>query len=75
MAEITRSLISRVGVDLAKNVIQVHAVADVGLRVVARAIKREQFLGLRWRETAQPWTGGERTTRRRKKRVLCAHVR
>ena len=48
MAEITRVLIAlivRVGVDLAKNVIQVHAVDGAGRRVVWRAIKREQFLG------------------------------
>ena len=47
MAEITRvlfALIVRVGVDLAKNVIQVHAVDRTGRRVVSRAIKREQFL-------------------------------
>ena len=47
MAEITRALsalIVRVGVDLAKNVIQVHAVDGAGRRVVSRAIKREQFL-------------------------------
>ena len=47
MAEITRALIAlivRVGVDLAKNVIQVHAVDGAGRRVVWRAIKREQFL-------------------------------
>ena len=47
MAEITRVLIAlivRVGVDLAKNVIQVHAVDASGRRVVARAIKRDQFL-------------------------------
>ena len=47
MAEITRvlfALIVRVGVDLAKNVIQVRAVDRTGRRVVARAIKREQFL-------------------------------
>jgi transposase len=44
MAEITRALIARVGVDLAKNVIQVHAVDAAGRRVVARAFKREQFL-------------------------------
>ena len=39
MAEITRVLIAlivRVGVDLAKNVIQVHAVDASGRRVVAR---------------------------------------
>ena len=44
MAEITRALIARVGVDLAKNVIQVHAVDAAGRRVVTRAFKREQFL-------------------------------
>src|ERR1700694_2178157 len=44
MAEITRALIVRVGVDLAKQVIQVHAVDAAGRRVVARAIKRDQFL-------------------------------
>ena len=47
MREITRALIVRVGVDLAKNVIQVYAVDRVGLRVTARAIKRDQFLA--WR--------------------------
>jgi transposase len=36
MAEITRALMARVGVDLAKNVIQVHAVDAAGARVVAR---------------------------------------
>ena len=39
MAEITRvlfALIVRVGVDLAKNVIQVHAVDRTGRRVVSR---------------------------------------
>jgi transposase len=44
MAEITRALIARVGVDLAKNVIQVHAVDGAGRRVAARAFKREAFL-------------------------------
>jgi transposase len=44
MAEVTRALIARVGVDLAKNVIQVHAVDAAGRRVVARAFKRDQFL-------------------------------
>lgn len=45
MSEITRlmELIVRVGVDLAKNVIQVHAVDASGRRVVARALKRDQF--------------------------------
>ena len=44
MSEITRALIARVGVDLAKQVIQVHAVDASGRRVVARAFKRDQFL-------------------------------
>lgn len=38
------SEITRVGVDLAKRVIQVHAVDAAGRRVVARALKREQFM-------------------------------
>ena len=44
MAEITRGLIARVGVDLAKQAIQVHAVDAAGHRLVARAFKRDQFL-------------------------------
>ena len=46
MSEITRLMlmIVRVGVDLAKSVIQVHAVDAAGRRVVARALKRDQFL-------------------------------
>ena len=36
-------LIVRVGVDLAKNLIQVHAVDATGRRLVARAFKRDQF--------------------------------
>lgn len=44
MAEITRALIARVGVDLAKQVIQVHAVDAQGRRVVGRAFKRDQFV-------------------------------
>ena len=44
MAEITRALIARVGVDLAKLVIQVHAVDAAGRRVVGKALKRDQFL-------------------------------
>ena len=43
MGESTRGLIARVGVDLAKQVIQVHAVDSAGRRVVARAFKRDQF--------------------------------
>jgi transposase len=44
MTEITRALIARVGVDLAKDVIQVHAVDGAGRRIVARSFKREPFL-------------------------------
>jgi transposase len=45
MSEITRLmlLIVRVGVDLAKNLIQVHAVDAAGKRVVTKALKRDQF--------------------------------
>ena len=45
MSEITRLMlmIVRVGVDLAKNLIQVHAVDAAGRRVVAKAFKRDQF--------------------------------
>ncbi|HSV35331.1 MAG TPA: IS110 family transposase [Ramlibacter sp.] len=38
------SEITRVGVDLAKRVIQVHAVNASGLRVTARALPRQKFL-------------------------------
>ena len=38
------SLISRVGVEIAKQVIHVHAVDGAGRREVARALKRDQFL-------------------------------
>lgn len=44
MYEITRGAIVRVGADLAKRVIQVHAVDGAGRRVVGRALKRDQFL-------------------------------
>ena len=44
MDEITRGAIVRVGADLAKRVIQVHAVDAAGRRVVGRALKREQFM-------------------------------
>lgn len=46
MSEITRgamSAIVRVGVDLAKQVIQVHGVDSGGRRVVGRTLKRDQF--------------------------------
>lgn len=38
------SKVTRVGVDLAKNVIQVHAVDAAGKVVTSRALKRERFL-------------------------------
>ena len=44
MGEITRALIARAGVDLAKRVIQVHAVDAAGRRVASRALKRDQFM-------------------------------
>lgn len=47
MNEITRgtkNAIVRVGVDLAKQVIQVHGVDGAGQRVVGRTLKRDQFL-------------------------------
>jgi transposase len=44
MSESTRRLIARVGVDIAKQVIHVHAVDAAGRRVLARALKRDQFL-------------------------------
>ena len=69
MAEITRALIARVGVDLAKNVIQVHAVDAAGRRVVRRAFKRELFVAWcvqlpqavwwQWRRAQARTTSGE----------------
>jgi transposase len=44
MSEITRVLIARVGADLAKRVIQVHAVDAAGRRVASRSLKPEQFM-------------------------------
>ena len=47
MSEITANSqrpIVRVGVDLAKNVIQVHAVDEHGKAVIKRALAREKFL-------------------------------
>ena len=44
MSESTRGLIVRVGVDLAKRVIQVHAVDERGVVVVARALARDKFM-------------------------------
>ena len=44
MSEITRGVIVRVGVDLAKRVIQVHAVDANGRLVTARALARDKFM-------------------------------
>ena len=44
MTEITRGLIARVGVDLAKRVIQVHAVDAAGRVVAAKALPRDGFM-------------------------------
>ncbi len=44
MSEITRRLVTRVGVDIAKKVIYLHAVDGSGQRVYARSVKRDQFL-------------------------------
>ena len=41
MGEITRGFVTRVGVDLAKRVIQVHAVDAAGRVVVAKALQRD----------------------------------
>jgi transposase len=42
--QITRGQAVRVGVDLAKRVIQVHAVDDAGRVLTSRALRREQFI-------------------------------
>jgi transposase len=44
MSEITRGEIVRVGVDLAKRVIQVHAVDGAGRVVVAKPLARDKFM-------------------------------
>ena len=44
MAEITRALIARVGVDLSKRVFQVHAVERGGRVVVAKAMSPQRFV-------------------------------
>ncbi len=44
MSEITRSAVARVGVDLSKHVLQVHAVDRGGHRVLARPMSPERFL-------------------------------
>jgi transposase len=43
MEQVTRGIV-RVGVDLAKRVIQVHAVDAAGRVVMARAMAREKFV-------------------------------
>ena len=44
MSEATREQMIRVGVDLAKNVIQVHGVDRSGRKIAAKPIRRDQFL-------------------------------
>jgi transposase len=44
MSNVTRGEIARVGVDLAKRVIQVHAVDAAGHVIVVKALSREKFL-------------------------------
>jgi transposase len=44
MSNVTRSEIARVGVDLAKRVIQVHAVDAAGRVVAAKALARDKFM-------------------------------
>ena len=44
MGEITRGAIVRVGVDLTKLVIQVHAVCSQGRLVTSRALSRGKFM-------------------------------
>ncbi len=44
MSEITRGEIARVGVDLAKRVIQVHAVDAAGRVLAAKALARDKFM-------------------------------
>lgn len=44
MSEVTRGMIVRVGVDLAKRVIQVYAVDAKGRLVMCRALAREKFM-------------------------------
>jgi hypothetical protein len=43
MAEITRALIARVGVDLSKRLLQVHAVDRAGRVVLAKSMSPERF--------------------------------
>ena len=44
MAEVTRRWMVRVGLDIAKQVVHMHAVDGAGRRVVARAMERNQCL-------------------------------
>jgi transposase len=44
MSESTRGFLVRVGVDLAKRVIQVHSVDSTGRGVVAKALQRDAFM-------------------------------
>ncbi len=43
MAEITRELVARVGVDLSKRVFQVHAVDRAGRQQLAKAMSPQRF--------------------------------
>lgn len=52
MGAIARGAIARVGADLAKRAIQVHAVDAAGRRVLARPLKRDQFIA--WCATLPP---------------------
>jgi hypothetical protein len=58
--------ITTIGLDLAKNIFQVHGIEDAGTVVVRRALRRGQVLGflpslnlvsLAWRRVAQAITG------------------
>uniref|UniRef100_UPI0038BC19DD hypothetical protein n=1 Tax=Paraburkholderia sp. RL17-373-BIF-A TaxID=3031629 RepID=UPI0038BC19DD len=64
--------ITRIGVDLAKNIIQVHGVDSMKRVVVRKAISRQKFpewfanssrAWSQWKRAAQPTTGGASCTR------------
>ena len=57
MSEITANPIVRVGVDLAKRVIQVHGVDSAGKVVTNRALPRDKFLVwcAQWHAVLAPW--------------------
>ena len=58
MTESTHALIIRVGVDIARLVIQVHAINAAGHNMVWRSLKREQFMA--WlRAAAAGLCGGD----------------